>query len=153
MPEMLRIAVNSAHVAARSAARQRSTCAWLYLARPAFSDPCIVFSLSRKFCVVLVSHSASLVPAASLRINCAAVQQLYAIGQIVVAKSVAVFSMGMPLTAPQPSRATVSADPVKNVLLVMLPLRCKSHPRGQGWRNCWGPARVRRQRLGEVFSL
>src|SRR4051812_22646996 len=118
-PAMLWIALKAAQVAPRRGARQWATCAWSYLARPAFSDSCIVFSRSRKFWVVLLSHSASLAPAAALPINWSAVQQLYAIGQIVVAKSVAVFSMGMPVTLPQPRRATVSTDPVKNVLLVM----------------------------------
>ena len=50
-------------------------------------------------------------------ISCSVVQQSYALGQIAFANSVAVFSIGMPLTPPQPNSVAVSPRPVKNPLV------------------------------------
>src|SRR5687767_6360943 len=89
----------------RMVCRQASTLACSNLDRFALCEFCRPCRKLVKLSVVSVLHSDSDVPAASLPINWSAVQQLYAFGQIASAKSVAVLSIGMASTPPQPSNA------------------------------------------------
>src|SRR4029079_555743 len=89
----------------------------------------------------------SLIPAELLPIRVSGVQHLYAAEQIAFAKSVAVFSIGMPVTPPHPKAAAARTQPVRTVFVFMSAPGCNSRPSsGKAATSC-DSAHGRRQRF------
>ena len=153
-PERLRIAVSVVQDAARSAARQASTCSWSYLARPAFSD-CLHVSAAG---CGSSARSSSRTRARSSRPPCyssavAIVQQSYAWVQIVLAKvgrGLLDRNAGDPAATEERTR---QHQPVRNLLFGMPAAEVQIPSHRRKWRKYWGPRSRRPSAFGKVFSL